>query len=295
MFYVYNIKQITLITIHSFHTLFYFIHIIALKMSARLSRSEQFYEAFERFIAPTFVLTGQLDIWNLDLLTENTRKNTHKYNLCLPYNRMVYSLDTQVTLADGTKQGPGAVYVPQNRPSMGEFWQAFGEYFERYELVRNEKLLSIVYIHSTTENEKNDINIEIIVKYHKQYQPYPVETPSSHEMEIMLQRLEARAIRAEEECAIAVDHYQNIQYDLEDTKILFHEYRERQDAKFNKLEAVFRKFAMDAYAKEEELKDCPVCFDPMTKDTVHITLCAHYICKSCNSMCSNCPLCRQRY
>jgi hypothetical protein len=265
-------------------------------MSTKLSRSDQFYEAFEAFIAPAFVLSGKLDVWDLILQTENTKRQIHKYILCFPYNRMVYTIDREVILADGTKHGPGAIYEPQTRPTMDEFRQEFCAYFSQFEMKSHTgESLSGVYFHSSKTNDKRDMVMEIMVRYHKKYQPYPIKATREQELEYHMRQLEARATEAERNAAEWEEQADGLYYDLEDTKLLFQQYREQQAEKFNKLTAAFYRLALDAFLSKEDPQDCPVCLDPMTKDSVHITLCGHYLCQSCNSKCTKCPICREDY
>jgi hypothetical protein len=51
----------------------------------------------------------------------------------------------------------------------------------------------------------------------------------------------------------------------------------------------------------ESLKDldCPVCFEPMTKETFGLTKCFHKVCKPCVNLLKNdpeskCPICRNK-
>jgi hypothetical protein len=65
-------------------------------------------------------------------------------------------------------------------------------------------------------------------------------------------------------------------------------------SQFTKLERTFKKMATDVYKKEAP-QDCPICFEQIAVETLHTTLCGHKLCTSCNSKCTRCPLCREKY
>jgi hypothetical protein len=39
-------------------------------------------------------------------------------------------------------------------------------------------------------------------------------------------------------------------------------------------------------------KECPVCLEEMTVDTIHMTSCGHSACKTCSTKLDKCPICR---
>lgn len=38
--------------------------------------------------------------------------------------------------------------------------------------------------------------------------------------------------------------------------------------------------------------ECPICFEGLTVDTIHVTSCGHSVCKTCRHRLDTCPLCR---
>jgi len=209
-------------------------------------------------------------------LTENTRKNIHDYHIVLPRKYFAYCLEKQVVLADGTTEGPGGVYFPQEMPSMEDFIQETRAYFDKFVHMKNGKIVSGVSIGTPIEDENGNKIIDMQVVYHKKYQPYPVPFTREQELEINLITANRRATQAE----MILQEHNSI--------------KNAEAERFAKLERAFRKMAMDAYTKEEP-KDCPVCLDPIAVENLHITLCGHHICSLCNSKCSRCPLCRDEY
>jgi len=39
-------------------------------------------------------------------------------------------------------------------------------------------------------------------------------------------------------------------------------------------------------------EDCPVCYEKMNIDNLEVPLCGHFICSTCSTRCTNCPICR---
>lgn len=42
-------------------------------------------------------------------------------------------------------------------------------------------------------------------------------------------------------------------------------------------------------------KECPVCLEEMTVDTIHMTSCGHSACKTCSTKLDKCPICRDTF
>jgi len=259
-----------------------------------LSRVDQFYEVFEEFITNQFMYKGKLRVWSLNLLTKNTRKNIHDYQLVLPSKYLAYHVDKAIMLADGSTEGPGPIYLPQEMPTMQDFMGEATAYFGKFVYTENGKIVSGVRFSIPIEEENGNKTIDIQVVYHKKYRPYPVPLTREQELEIQLMRAERRAADAEDDyqlmlgrCDIERDDYIAIIQEQHRGRNAFIE-------RLDKLAGVFRKMATDAYAKEEP-QDCPICLDPIAVENLHVTLCGHRVCTVCNSRCSRCPLCREDY
>jgi hypothetical protein len=261
-----------------------------------LSRVDQFYEVVGEFITTQFIYKGKLRVWSLNLLTKNTRKNIHDYQLVLPSKYIAYFLDKEVSLADGGTEGPGPIYLPQEMPTMQDFMGEATAYFGKFVYTENDKIVSGVRFglpfKEAEENGNKTIDIQVV--YHKKYRPYPVPLTREQELEIQLMRAERRAADAE-------DNYQSMlgicEREREDYIAIIQEQHRGRNAlieRFDKLTNVFRKMAKDAYAKEEP-QDCPICLDPIAVENLHVTLCGHHVCTVCNSRCTKCPLCRETY
>jgi hypothetical protein len=56
-----------------------------------------------------------------------------------------------------------------------------------------------------------------------------------------------------------------------------------------------KRMFLELYARVGELVDCPVCYEPLTKDNTFIPNCAHLMCKACRPRIQNnkCPTCRK--
>jgi hypothetical protein len=263
-------------------------------MYSNYSRADHFYKAFEDFIKTQFVDKERLQTWGLNLLTQNTRKNTHQYNLNIPAKRVAYFLEKAVVLADGTTEGPGAILLPQERPTIGEFSQIFQDYFSQYYFEKNGKLLSAVQLGETEEKKNGDYIIIINIIYCNQYQPYPICLNKMQLLEKELEDLENDYAdlekdyhELEEACFINTRQ-------LQEESIWHLQQIDSQEERIARLERAFNKLARDAYTREEP-RDCPICYETITIEKMHFTLCEHYICADCNSRCNKCPLCRENY
>jgi len=265
-------------------------------MTTKLSRAEQFGMAFEDFMFKEFVDTGKLHRWALNLSTQNTRKKIHDYTLVLPRTYFAYILDTQVTLADGTKEGPGPIYLPQEMPPMDELIQTIRTHFSQFAYVEDDRILSEVRLNKeATEDENGNKIIEIQVVYYKKYQPYPAELTREQELEVQLMQTEHRAQDAENNYQITQQMLENERHEYMDDIQEQQRRIQAQYIKLAKMESVLRKMAMDIYAKEEEPTQCPICLDPITLENFNITHCGHRVCIDCNRQCTKCPLCREAY
>jgi len=260
-----------------------------------LSRVDQFYEVFDDFISKQFIDTGKLRVWSLNLLTKNTRKSSHDYQLVFPSKYLAYHLDKEV-IVDGITEGPGAVYLPQEMPTMQDFMGEATAYFGKFAYTENGKIVSGVRFSLPFKEEEDNGNktIDIQVVYHKKYQPYPVPLTREQELEIQLMRAERRAADAE-------DNYQMMlgicERERSDYMSIIHTQHRVSNAlidRLDKLVNVFRKMAKDSYAKEEP-QDCPICLEPIALENLHVTLCGHRVCTVCNIRCDKCPLCREDY
>uniref|UniRef100_A0A6C0HIV5 RING-type domain-containing protein n=1 Tax=viral metagenome TaxID=1070528 RepID=A0A6C0HIV5_9ZZZZ len=265
-------------------------------MTTKLSRAEQFGMAFEDFMFKEFVDTGKLHRWALNLSTQNTRKNIHDYTLVLPRTYFAYVLDTQITLADGTKEGPGPIHLPHEMPPIDELIQTIRAHFSQFSYVEDERILSEVRINKeATEDEIGNKHIDIQVVYYKKYQPYPVQLTREQELEVQLMQAERRAQDAENNYQLTQQILENERDEYMDVIQEQQRRMEAQTIKLAKMESVLRKMALEIYAKEEDPTPCPVCFDPITVEKFNITHCGHHVCTDCNSKCTKCPLCREAY
>jgi hypothetical protein len=262
-----------------------------------LSRVDQFYEVFEEFITTQFMYKGKLRVWSLNLLTKNTRKNIHDYQLVLPSKYLAYHVDKAIMLADGSTEGPGAIYLHQEMPTMQDFMGEATAYFGKFVYTENGKIVSGVRFGIPKEEaEKEDGSkvIDIQVVYHKKYHPYPVPLTREQELEIQLMRAERRAADAEDNYQMMLGICERERGDY--TSIIQSQHRINNALidRLDKLVNVFRKMAKDAYAQEEP-QDCPICLEPIALENLHVTLCGHRVCTVCNARCDKCPLCREDY
>jgi hypothetical protein len=254
-------------------------------MSRKLSRAEQFNDMFMEFVSKHFVNTGKICKWEFNLLTENTRKNIHDYQLVIPAKYLAFYTENEFIMEDGTTQGPGVIYLPQEIPPMDDFIQEAHAYFGKFgDTCRSMNAFAGVKIGIPVIQDNGNHTIDIRVIYaDKCRPPYPV--PLTREQELERQLMDAANQLTDYEERIRA-------YKCE--KIAYSALVREQHARLTKLERTFKKMATDAYIKEG-LQDCPVCFEPIAVENLYITLCGHKLCTSCNSKCTRCPLCREKY
>jgi hypothetical protein len=163
---------------------------------------------------------------------------------------------------------------------MEEFIREAKAYFGKFVYVENGAILSGVKICAPIEEPSGNKIFNIIVVYHKKYQPYPIPLTREQELEKKLKEAEQQ-----------IQSYKCERIAYADTVRNQHKKIRVQTERFDKLAKLFRKMAKDAYAKEDP-QDCPICFDPIDRENLHITLCGHRLCTVCNMKCTECPMCR---
>jgi len=261
---------------------------------SKLSRAEQFQNAFEEYMEKQYLQSGKIRSWILNLITENTRKKTHTYKLVLPKTYLAYHLDTAVLRKDGTMEGPGPIYLPQELPTVEEFIQQTHAYFGPFYLVKYGKIYSAVCIGPSDDVANGDIGMNIHIVYCKNHQPYPTRLTREEELEMQLEDEKLRAKKLQKEYDAAIESLGHIYTQMSNMQQSYNRYLQMQADRFAKLEGVFKKMAKEAYVIGEPM-DCPICMDTITEENFHITLCGHRLCAACNSNCNRCAMCRQEY
>jgi hypothetical protein len=274
-----------------------------------MSRSEQFRKVFNDFTSKHYINTNKLGIWELNLLTENTRKNIHDYQLVIPCKYLAYNLDKLVVLSDGTTEGPGPIYLPQEIPPMDDFIQEAHSYFGKYGDTYRCMIVSAgVKIGLPVIQDNGDHTIGIRVVYaDKCRPPYPVPLTREQELERQLMKATNQIVSLEEiirayKCdkiaysATVKEQCKTIQNQAERLAKWQRAYKamEIKASRLTKLERTFKKMATDVYKKEAP-QDCPICFEPIAVENLHTTICGHNLCTDCNRKCTRCPLCRETY
>lgn len=52
---------------------------------------------------------------------------------------------------------------------------------------------------------------------------------------------------------------------------------------------------VEMYKKLKTKIECPICFEELNRETLHITNCGHKLCKSClENIDDKCPICRKK-
>ena len=257
----------------------------------KLQRTAQFHEAITGFMSSVFIETGMLQTWSMQLLTENTKKNKHDYLLTLPYEYPAYTLEKEVIRSDGTVQKPSEVYLPQLRPSINDFCNAFCDYFERFRYIAYGKVLSSVELGEIVQtDEMDDMSIHFQIIYYKGYQPYPIKLTREQELESELHRMRDNCLSA----GIANNNLTQTIYHMSQTMYQYTAEIEAYAETCRKLDHALQKNAIAAY-NASVATNCPVCFDEIIPDQLYMPVCSHHICKTCANQCDRCPLCRGDY
>lgn len=257
----------------------------------KVQRTAQFRDAITSFMSHIFVDTGILQTWSMYLITENTKKNKHDYILTLPYAYPAYTLEKEVVRADGTVQHPGQVYLPQQRPPVEDFCNAFSDYFERFRYVERGRVLSSIELGEIVQNdEMDDMSIHFQVVYYKSYQPYPIKLTREQELEAEIYRMRDHCLSS----SIVNNNLTQTIYHMSQTMYQYTADIAAYAEKCRKLELALQKNAIAAYRMTEPT-NCPVCFDEIIPEELYMPVCSHHICKTCSYKCERCPLCRENY
>jgi len=278
------------------------------------SRTEHFRKMFENYVSEYFYQSREICTnWELVLLTKNSRKNIHEYQLVIHAKYVAYVLEKQIVLNDGTKEGPGEMYLSQRIPNMAPFVQEASTYFAKFHHIKHNKCLAGVQIGDVFIHPENgDHMIPITIIYHKNQDPYPgIPLTQKQELDIVLdenKQLEKRLKQTENELSHAKDIMLSVIAKEEQLMKMFehrmmensreldlmHNKNKKQQIKLSKWERAFQKMSKEMYATREH-ENCPVCYDEITGENLYANVCGHNICIECNSKCTKCPLCREEY
>ena len=217
----------------------------------------------------------------------SVRSNCHEYSIEIKRN-VFYRVDAYHD-EHGNYHESEVEYVTS--PSVGDFTDHFHTYFQPYASYEDSVPKSCINI-SLTSDTPDTLIVYIEVIYHPSFcYPYPPSKYSSdtlsefrQDMRDEVLSLRRRLNDMELEC---------IQYRNEAIlwKKKFKAVRDAAKASIHQYEQHIKK----QYIELGQTEECPVCYETMTGATLAIPRCFHYLCISCSTKCTSCPLCRTAF
>lgn len=261
------------------------------------SRDERCRRAIDNFMTQAYTVQ-----YNITTLTNNKSGSMHLYDIVMPRMIKLYDVDAYHTI-NGTEHGPGTIYSEQDLPFAADFQSDFNNYFENFafyeqcpgncETQYNLKRISYVETTHTTVTDDSLI-ASVVVKYIKQYTPFPPD-PSETNLEKKLNELERRFSDQQAHNAILMRENKyfrrriaNVSRDLSRVHGEYNNKFINVSQKFTALKTIIKKL----YENANKPEDCPVCYECIPADKLIVPECGHFICSTCSSLCSRCPMCR---
>jgi hypothetical protein len=258
------------------------------------TRHDQFLIAFDDFINYITEHYYPLMIeYKIECITPNKTYKHHTYNLHIPKKILAYSISSNDENIVNEN-----VYTEQELPESEDLKTHFFNYFNKYDLVVDNKKLSYmdIFDHEIYGLDSDDLNLVIFVYYHKSHIPFPVVLTKMEELIKRNTELEKKNRNLE----LSVDHFiEQVEEQLHNNNILRKRLRrERRETRdkylllFEKMQQKFREY----YDSSDKKEDCPVCYETMDTTKLIVPTCVHFICSDCRQHCNNtCPLCRDTY
>ena len=258
----------------------------------KFTRHELFCTAFNEFLSnhinietvndESIELTsfGPINDYKLINTTSNKSRCKQEYILTVPTQIIIcHTEQEEDNDEEALWNDPVPVYGPHRVPTVNQFKKSFVEYFNRFRMYQNGKLMSFMNINTLGNGNDplsiNPINIEII--YHKNYTPFPRPLTQLEQSEVENEELINKLSRKIK--LISTLRKQIVQEES------------RSFRNYERLQKHFRK----EYEKSTDVKDCPVCYDIIIPSKLIIPGCLHAICIDCVVKCDTCPLCRDKY
>jgi hypothetical protein len=250
------------------------------------TRNDKFKEALSIYFENSNLNIPSLEplVWNVEVITKNTKENYHQYTFEIPRRIEQYVIDEHHD-PSGCLIEKEIVYRCQALPNIEEFEKDFYNYFEPFFIKKG----NIVVAYTDLQNIEltaNGLHGEIVVLYHKSYLPYPYKNNS-----VNINYLTDKIRRRDEDIYEMQEYLFEINNNIKKMKKkmihdnFFHdEYRRRTEKKI-------RSF----YSEKGVYEDCPVCFEKILPEMLYISTCFHYVCLECSPKCNSCPLCREKY
>lgn len=241
-------------------------------------------------------------------LTTHKSVSVHYYDIEMPKLIQLYDVDTNHTI-NGITYGPGPIFTEQDLPTAQEFTVHFNNYFEEYAYYEESAHDATTrsdgrrtsFIETTHVSDEGDkLVATVIVKYIKQFYPYPVE-PSPDNFETKYNDLKRRYDDQHSQLLLLISdnkHYRRrVSRLARDSHVATYGWNlanknvQSVRHKITSLQTIIKTL----YEKNTTLEDCPVCYESMPADKLFVPECGHFICSTCSAQCARCPICRDDY
>ena len=264
-----------------------------------MTRDQQFRKSFGVYMEKAI---EDMELLNLMVWTLTSRglngfgANTHNYTLVIPKKRELYQLYAENSIE--TEE------IEQMLPDMTVFRRHFDAYFKSYILKKGSKIVSYIEMEEDIFTEDNlCINVNVI--YHRGHIPYPhnnVETEKVIEinksMDLKIKLLEVDIQTLHEDIGDKDQEIGQLHRKLRLQKTKTVDYIEKynhavelRENNARRAHTAIREF----YSNSGKKEDCPVCYEPIPAEKLVVPGCCHYICTTCATNCTSCPICREVY
>jgi len=263
-----------------------------------MTRDQQFRKSFDVYMEKAIadLELVNLMVWSLTSRGSASNSNTHNYTLFVPKIRELYQLNIE--------GGIETEKIDQPLPDMTLFRQHFDAYFKSYILKKGSKIVS--YLEMTEDSVTDDnlcVNLNVI--YHRGHIPYPhnnveteklIEMNKSMDLKIKLLEVDVQTLLediGDKDQEIGQLHRK---LRLQKTKtndfiVKYNHELELRESNVRRAHTAIREF----YRNSEKREDCPVCYEPIPVEKLVVPGCCHYICTTCATNCTSCPICREVY
>ena len=261
----------------------------------KLTRDQQFQISFNEFMTSlSDVFYPDLKEWKLVAKTQNKTSSTHRYELSIPNENVLYRIDPY-TDANGVHHLPETVEGEQEVPEPNDLTIHFENYYESFALKQYNTLLSYTSLVNCRNNDAGDLVATIVVCYYKSHLPYPSENKTKEQLKERCDRLEKERKELSEMITEWSLLYQKQEKDIKKLKKQMNKMQvtsvlEKREI-VHKMQGKIREF----YERDSSKEDCPVCYECIETQQLMVPKCCHYICGSCYDRCDICPICRVEY
>jgi hypothetical protein len=255
-----------------------------------------------RMAIDSFMTNAYCIQYHINVLTENKSQSLHTYEIEMPLMIKLYDVDTP-HMINGITYPAGPVHCEQDLPNEHDFMIDFNQFFDNYALYERQPshsgsddiLVRTSFIETTnTRSDNMNMTATILVKYAKQYKPFPIDhTP--HNFEAKYNHL--TQLFDEQRSQLVLLNRDNKHYRRR-LNAVSKEYLSLKKEYEKTINSVHIKFASlqtiikSMYEKHTLNEECPVCYEGISVDKLVVPVCGHFICSSCSSRCSSCPICR---